>query len=65
MVEQINQQLLRFSPCYDRISIICFGNKCLYSNIKTNKSDDMIELELEEIPQNCIQEVDRSEKPKN
>ena len=38
----------------DRISIICLGNKCLYSNSKTNKSDEMIELELEEVPQNCI-----------
>ena len=25
----------------------------------------MIELELEEIPQNCVQEDERSEKPKN
>ena len=29
-----------------------------------NKNDEMIELELEEIPQNCIQEVERSENRK-
>ena len=32
---------------------------------KNKKSDEMIELELEEIPQNCIQEVELSEEPKN
>ena len=32
---------------------------------KNNKSEKMIELELEEVPQNCKQEDERCEKPKN
>ena len=32
---------------------------------KKNRSHEIIELELEEIPQNCKQEDERCEKPKN
>ena len=30
-----------------------------------NKSEEMIELELEEVPQNCTQEDEQNEKTKN
>ena len=64
-VQHLNKQLLGFSPCHDRINIICLGNKCLYSKNNNNKSEKMIELELEEVPQNCKQEDERCETPKN
>ena len=32
---------------------------------KTNKNDEMIEFESEEVPQNCKQEDERYEKAKN
>ena len=36
-----------------------------YIPIENNRSHEIIEFELEEIPQNCTQEDQRSEKPKN